>query len=140
MSDSRLYYKIKLLSNDKVKFYYHAAVFNDNVYTLKSNTKCVDKKDMLLVSNVDSIQSLLNIMNKTEFSRFSAEFKKTKDSAQKLSQMNSSANNLIITKLWAQRELHTKFTKWFSDNGSLAQKNFYLINKEQMPAPPIQSI
>ncbi len=138
MSDSRLYYDIKPLHNGKVQFYYYTIEINKNVYNLKSYTKCLSQKDMLLVSNINDFNNLLNIMNTAEFSRFLIEFKNTKDEIDILSQNNSSTKNRVIAKLWGLRKLRKKFTDWFSNNKYPIPNKYQFVNKEQLTTSSIQ--
>ena len=138
MSDSRLYYDIKPLNNGKVQFYYYTIEINKNVYELKSYTKCVNQKDMLLVSNIIDFNNLLNIINTAEYSRLLIELKKTKDVMDILSQNNSSTKYGVIIKLWGLRELQKKFTDWFSNNKYPIPNKYQFENKEQLATSPVQ--
>ena len=117
MINSRLYYDLKELPAGVLKFRYYTNEMNDDAINLKSFTKKIDRKEVLLTFNKIGIDNLLYNMNEAEFLKLLMEVKEYKNHIEKLSRTDPLEANIAITKLWGPNELQRKFTAWFKNNG-----------------------
>ena len=117
MINSRLYYDMKELPEEILKFHYYTDKINNDSFDLKSYAKEINQQEVLLTLNKIGVKNLLNNINEVEFSKLLNVVEKHKDYIEQLSRTDPSAANIAITKLWGPNELQRKFLDWFEKNG-----------------------
>jgi len=125
MIDSRLYYDLKEILHGILNFYYYTSEVDEKTADLKTYTKTVNQKEVLIAIDSIGIRNLLFNINEAEFARFLKEVKEYKDYIEELSHTDLSAANIAFAKLWGPNELQRKFKEWFIKNGHSVPVNGY---------------